>query len=118
MKAIKWGLGISACLILLVILDQNRNDNQPVPASPQPTAEQQQDERQRKAQEELALTLTQAYRNEGYEVTAVPRAGGSRNLCGMTARANGSVLRSGYWSSPLPEEDLYPSKSPCSPCSK
>jgi len=72
MKAIKWGLGISACLILLVILDENRNDNQAAPPSPPPTAEQQQDERQRKAQQEFALTLTQAYRNQGYEVLAVP----------------------------------------------
>ncbi|MGC9996450.1 MAG: hypothetical protein ABSE79_14110 [Terriglobia bacterium] len=72
MKAIKWGLRISACLILLVILDENRNDNQAAPPSPPPTAEQQQDERQRKAQQEFALTLTRAYRNQGYEVLAVP----------------------------------------------
>jgi hypothetical protein len=72
MKAIKWGLGISACFILLVMVSLNRNDNQPAPPAPPPTAEQQQDERQRKAQEEFALSLTQAYRNQGYEVLAVP----------------------------------------------
>lgn len=72
MRAIKWGLGISLSLIILIAISIYRQDNQPATPSPPPTPQQQQNERQRKAQEEFALSLTQAYRNQGFDVLAVP----------------------------------------------